>query len=474
MIFFDVIRSDADVLLREVKEFAQQERLVTARLLVRLAAVEKRELYAPCGYSSMWEYCLGELGMSEESAGRRLWAARKCREFPALFDALAEGRISLTAVHTLSTHLQRENVDELVAAATGRTKAQLQDWLACRFPRPAVPTVIQAVTSPERSTEVAPMHGLLQSPPTECKKILHSLASVPVPSSAQNSPTSQVPLRGRASVDPLNAEQVKVQFRMSREALAKMKHAMDLLGAAMARDDVAALFEKLLDMAIPTLEKKKFSATNRPRAPRETAAANPRTIPAHVQREVWKRDGGRCTFASATNRAVRALRLEYDHVKPAAPAARPRSRTFGCFVANTTNRRPRSWALSASGPNAIPPRASAWHGARGPTALPASCRDGLGRRKLERMGRRCPPPPNEPHSSDRSLTSAPACEGSALAPTKPSACRLAAGRPGPRAMLLGSRGGRTVRSRGRRAWWVSRDRVAGTLRTHRRRPGLPF
>ena len=61
MIFFDVMRSDADVLLREAKEFAQQERWVTARLLVRLAAVEKRELYAPCGYACMWEYCLGEL-----------------------------------------------------------------------------------------------------------------------------------------------------------------------------------------------------------------------------------------------------------------------------------------------------------------------------------------------------------------------------------------------------------------------------
>src|SRR5207344_2123841 len=118
MIYAEMLRLDADVLLRETTEFTKQERWVTARLLVRLAAVEKRELYAPCGYSSMWDYCLGELGMSEDAAGRRLWAARKCREFPALFDALADGRINLTAVHTLARHLRPEIVDELVAAAT--------------------------------------------------------------------------------------------------------------------------------------------------------------------------------------------------------------------------------------------------------------------------------------------------------------------------------------------------------------------
>src|SRR6185436_7504548 len=148
MIYAEMLRLDADVLLRETTEFTKQERWVTARLLVRLAAVEKRELYAPLGYSSMWDYCLGELQMSEESAGRRLWAARKCRDFPALFDALVDDRISMTAIHTLAVHLRADNVVELIAAASGRTKAQLLDWLACRFPRPAVPTVFRPLGAP--------------------------------------------------------------------------------------------------------------------------------------------------------------------------------------------------------------------------------------------------------------------------------------------------------------------------------------
>jgi 5-methylcytosine-specific restriction endonuclease McrA len=120
-------------------------------------------------------------------------------------------------------------------------------------------------------------------------------------------------------VEPLNAEQVKVQFTMSRQVLAKMQQAQDLLGHQVARHDLAALFERLLDMALPVLEKRKFAATARPRAPRKRTSPNARSIPAHVQREVWKRDAGRCTFVSATGRRCAATRgLEFDHVKPVA------------------------------------------------------------------------------------------------------------------------------------------------------------
>jgi hypothetical protein len=99
-------------------------------------------------------------------------------------------------------------------------------------------------------------------------------------------------------VDPPNAEQVKVQFRMWRRVLAKMQQAQDPLGDRVPRHDIAALFEKLLDMALPALEKQKFAATDRPRAPREQKPANARQILAHVKREVRKRGDGRCTFTS--------------------------------------------------------------------------------------------------------------------------------------------------------------------------------
>ena len=104
-------------------------------------------------------------------------------------------------------------------------------------------------------------------------------------------------------MDPLNAEQVKVQFTMSREVLAKMKHAMDLLGATVARDDVAALFEKLLDMAIPALEKKKFAATDR--SPRERRARRRQPTRARSPPTCSARSGS-ATAAAARSRARQA------------------------------------------------------------------------------------------------------------------------------------------------------------------------
>jgi hypothetical protein len=336
MLYFEMLRSDADVLLRETSEYTKQERWVTARLLVRLAAVESRELYAPAGYSSMWDYCLGELQMSDDAAGRRLWAARKCREFPALFDALADDRIHLTAIHTLATYLRPDNVDELIGAATGRTKPQLRDWLACRFPRPAVPTVIQYLPATGAlavaNNTVAPVSAPapaavsprardfeLQTAPHAQSADSHALARVPVPSTCVNSSNSRVPLHNRAHVEPLNAEDVKLSFTMSRRVLARMQRAMDLLGTAVAPGDIAALFDRLLDIGLPALEKQKFAATDHPRAPGVQPPASPRSIPAHVKREVWRRDGGRCTFLNATGRRCECRRgLHYDHVQPVA------------------------------------------------------------------------------------------------------------------------------------------------------------
>jgi hypothetical protein len=94
---------------------------------------------------------------------------------------------------------------------------------------------------------------------------------------------------------------------------------MDLLGTAVAPGDVAALFERLLDMALPALEKRKFAATERPRAPRPQPSSNTRSIPAHVKRQVWRRDDGRCTFVNGKGRRCeRRHGLHFDHRNPVA------------------------------------------------------------------------------------------------------------------------------------------------------------
>ncbi|HEX5631972.1 MAG TPA: hypothetical protein VFX50_02050, partial [Gemmatimonadales bacterium] len=83
----------------------------------------------------------------------------------------------------------------------------------------------------------------------------------------------------------------------------------------------AAILELGLDLLVAKLENKKFSATDKPRAPRRSSSAD--HIPAHVRREVWERDESRCTFTSEAGvRCPECKELEIDHVIPRARGGR--------------------------------------------------------------------------------------------------------------------------------------------------------
>src|SRR5207247_7810174 len=65
--------------------------------------------------------------------------------------------------------------------------------------------------------------------------------------------------------------------------------------------DPAVIFDRALTMLLDSLEKTKFAKTDRPR---KSAGTNPnsRRASAAVRREVWKREGGQCTFVGADGR----------------------------------------------------------------------------------------------------------------------------------------------------------------------------
>src|SRR5216117_3015877 len=132
-------------LLRRLASLVSRDRVITADLLAHLAEVDARRLYLPAGFASMYAYCVGELRFSEDAAYKRIQAARAAREFPAIFAALAEGRLHLAAVCLLAPHLIPENADELLAAAAGKTKAEIELLLAKRFPRTEPLPLVQVI-----------------------------------------------------------------------------------------------------------------------------------------------------------------------------------------------------------------------------------------------------------------------------------------------------------------------------------------
>jgi len=128
------------VLIRDAVALVAVGRSNTAALLVHLAEIEARRLYAAEHYPSMFAWCVGELHLSRDAAYRRLRAAGAARKFPALLPAIVDGRLHLSAIVLLAPCLTAANVDDLIAAATHKDREDIETLLAQRFPSPDVPT----------------------------------------------------------------------------------------------------------------------------------------------------------------------------------------------------------------------------------------------------------------------------------------------------------------------------------------------
>ena len=61
----------------------------------------------------------------------------------------------MRAVLMLAPHLTSGNVDELLAAATHKSRFEIQQLLAERFPQPDLPERLQAIPAPPVSTPMA-------------------------------------------------------------------------------------------------------------------------------------------------------------------------------------------------------------------------------------------------------------------------------------------------------------------------------
>ena len=274
------------ILLRDLAALVVQDRVTTAALLAHIAEVDARRLYIPAGYPSMHAYCVDELRLSEDAAYKRIRAARAARQFPALFTAVAEGRVHLAAVSLLAPHLTPMNVEELIGAATHRGKAEIEELLARRFGSPEVSAMVRAVPTipPPLPEQLA--SGQAADEPTSRDSMLDELA----PGRVEG---TQVQAQSHYS------ERYLVQLTIAKSTRDKLRHAQALLSHAVPTGDVAQVLDRALDALIAQLEKRKFGAVTGPARPQRTTASK-RHIPAQVRRAVWERDQGRCTFVSAS------------------------------------------------------------------------------------------------------------------------------------------------------------------------------
>jgi len=93
--------SDAD-LLTTTRRLVGRSNELLASLLAHLAEVEARGIHRQRACPSLYMYCVYELRRSEDAALRRARAARLARQFPVIFQRVADGELHLTAIVLLA------------------------------------------------------------------------------------------------------------------------------------------------------------------------------------------------------------------------------------------------------------------------------------------------------------------------------------------------------------------------------------
>jgi 5-methylcytosine-specific restriction endonuclease McrA len=303
-------------LLLDLAKLVARDRTQAAILLAHIAEVDSRRLYVQAGHPSMFAYCVDELGLSEDAASKRIQAARSARQFPALFGALSEGRLHLTAICLLAPYLTPENVHVLMEEASHRRKAEIQELLARRFPHREAPAVVRAIAAaPSELSQHAPAH--VGSPLFEEHAPAHVAGESSLPAGAleEHAPAHV----GDASLEEATSpERFLIQLTVSKSTHEKLRHAQALLSHAIPTGNVAQVLDRALDTLIVALEKQKLGAKTSPQRHSHPSARR-RYVPAQVRRAVWERDQGQCTFAAPSGKRCTARKfLEFDHVEPVA------------------------------------------------------------------------------------------------------------------------------------------------------------
>jgi hypothetical protein len=270
------------MLLSRIHESARASKRRLVQEIVMLMEVERRRLHLGLAYSSMYEFCYREMGLSEDQAYRYMNAARMARTFPDILMDLESGRLHLASLALLKKHAKRQDDRWVLDMARGKSKREVERALAKQFPKDDDPFT---------------------------------------------------------RITPLSEARSKLEMHVTNCAIEKLEYAIQLMSHSNPNHDAAFVFEAALDELIPKLEKTRQAKADNPKPkpkPPETETKTTTTtqeadeislltkeadeISRGVRREVFERDGWRCTFVSESTgkRCESQSFLELDHALPRA------------------------------------------------------------------------------------------------------------------------------------------------------------
>ena len=168
-------------LLLDTKKLVDFERKLTTEILHHLREIEKRRLYSDLRFSSMYDYCVRELGYSEGTAYRRITAARLLNELPELEVKLNNGSLNLTNIATLVQFFKDEDIVDapqkrkIIAKVEGLTRRETElklMQLSVTSPEPKK----EAIWLSEEVIEILKEYRNLKGTSESLANIIHEIA----------------------------------------------------------------------------------------------------------------------------------------------------------------------------------------------------------------------------------------------------------------------------------------------------------
>ena len=368
-------------LLRETRNLVRHERHLQGAVIDHLAEIEARGLYLQRGFSSLFDYAVRELGYSDAAAARRIGAMRLCTDQPDAREGLRDGSLTLSAAAELQWAFDRQRRrgsisgtaaiapagtpaadsapavplppaepeppplvldavgrQKLVEEAAGKSARQVRRMLVDLDPELAPPAdrvrplgdgryELKATIDAECQQGLEQLRGLLSH--VDPRMTMGQLVGRLVREALDRHDPSRPPRRARGGSRPADAKAnaprtptPESQPAVERRAASTTKDAAIPAGAA----PTPARAVRPIPISAPPPSTQEETARPAATGAKPTGAATPtakpcasgRAISAGVRRQVWQRDGGRCSYADPqTGRRCNSTHLiEIDHIVP--------------------------------------------------------------------------------------------------------------------------------------------------------------
>ena len=279
------------------------EKTTNDEVVLHLAEVERRKLYLSLGHSSLFDYAVSGLGYSRSAAYRRIDAARVSCRHPEVERSLIEGKISLSAIQSLSAVITPANAKELLSKIESGQQT-IARVVAEYKPvgREGMKDRIVPVSAKKENSAQGSLLNFMEN-------VVSSTAKLP------------------ENTEELYRISVTVNEGL-KEKLDRMK---ELLGNAELATILDRAFDCYIDRHCPKERQKrcvlrKEKGTGKPAEKAPMAPVKPenaRYAPVAMEANVFERDDYRCTYVGVDGGRCQAKAcLELDHCQPYAMAGR--------------------------------------------------------------------------------------------------------------------------------------------------------